>query len=111
MSSKLIIGLPLDLRVRYVVLWGELGRHGAPVITLRGTLRIVRVKMLLQSVVGLLMGDVDDRIGAMQMKEVSAALGRRLASCGLLIGKVGTRSIVARDAFLPRLITSAASGR
>ena len=43
MTRKIIIGLPLDLRERYVVLWGELGWHGAPVITLRGTLRIVRV--------------------------------------------------------------------
>ena len=67
--------------------------------------------MLLQSVVGMLVGDVDDRIGALQMNEVSTAVGSRLASCGLLIGKIGTRSIVARDAFLPRLITRAASGR
>ena len=57
------------------------------------------------------MGCVDDRVGALQMNEVSAAVGRRLASGDLLICEIGTRSIVARDAFLPCLITRAASGR
>ena len=55
------------------------------------------------------MGDVDDWVGALQMNEVSAAFGSRLAGGDPLNCEIGTASIVARDILLPSLITRAAS--
>ena len=55
------------------------------------------------------MGDVDDWVGALQMNEVSAAVGSRLAGGDPLNCEIGTASIVARDILLPSLITRAAS--